>query len=296
MTRYTILVVCALFIGCSQKKNETVATDKPAFAKPISAGKIKGDKIQEASGLVASIANPGLLWTHNDSGNDADIFLVNGKGEIKCTIHLGDTKNRDWEDITIGTGPEEGKDYIYIGEIGDNAAVYNSKFLYRLEEPRIAEGITDTTIQTVQKIEFTLSDGERDTEALAFDPLSKNFYIFSKRESEVNLYRLPAPLLTDKTMVAERVLEKLPFTQIVALDISKDGTEILTKNYDHVYYWKRKPGETVEATLLSAAVELPYEQEPQGESIAFARDGSGYYTISEQKKDKPQQLVFYKRN
>ena len=296
MIRYTILVVCALFLGCSQKKNETVAVDEPAFAKPISAGKVKGDKIQEASGLVASIANPGLLWTHNDSGNDADLFLLNGKGEIKCTVHLGDAKNRDWEDITIGTGPEEGKNYIYIGEIGDNAAIYNSKFLYRLEEPRIAEGITDTTIHVVQKIEFTLSDGERDTEALAFDPLSKNFYIFSKRESEVSLYRLAAPLLTDKTMVAERVLDKLPFTQIVALDISQDGTEILTKNYDHVYYWKRKPGETIEATLLSVAIELPYEQEPQGESIAFARDRSGYYTISERKKNKPQQLVFYKRN
>lgn len=295
MKQYSILVLCLLFLGCTQRK-ETVVSDKTGFGEGVSAGRVSDDKIREASGLVASIANPGMLWTHNDSGNDADLFLINSKGEIKCTIHLHDAKNRDWEDITIGTGPEAGKNYIYIGEIGDNAAVYKSKFLYRLEEPHIAGGVTDTTIQIVQKIEFTLSDGERDTEALAFDPLSNNFYIFSKRESEVNLYKLTAPLSTDKPMLAERVLEKLPFTQIVALAISRDGTEILTKNYDHVYYWKRKPGETVEATVLSTPSELPYKQEPQGESIAFTRDGSGYYTISERKKDKPQQLFFYKRN
>lgn len=295
MIRFTFVMICLFFLSCTQKKENTVS-EKTGFGGPVSAGTVKEDKIREASGLVASVANAGMLWTHNDSGNDADLFLINAKGEIKCTVHLRDAKNRDWEDITIGSGPEKGKNYIYIGEIGDNAAIYNSKFLYRLEEPRIREGVSDTTIDRTEKIEFTLSDGTRDTESLGFDPMSNNFYIFSKRESNVNLYKLTALLDTDKPMVAERVLEKLPFTQIVAMDISKDGTEILAKNYDHVFYWKRKPGETIEAAVLAKPEELPYKNEPQGESIAFTRDGSGYYTISERKKDKAQELFFYKRN
>lgn len=296
MIRYPLLIICLIFFGCNQKKKEINAYDKPGFGGPERAGKIKGDKIQEASGLVASIANPGMLWTHNDSGNDAELFLISEKGEITCTVHLPEANNRDWEDITIGSGPENGKNYIYIGDIGDNAAVYPSKFLYRLEEPRIPAGVTDTTILLTSKIEFTLPDGARDTEALAFDPLSGNFYVFSKRESKVNVYKLTTPLSTDKPMMAERVLEQLPFTQIVALDISADGAEILCKNYDRVFYWTRKPGEAIEAVLVSTPSEQPYKTEPQGEAIAFARDNSGYFTISERKKDKDQALLFYKRN
>jgi len=34
-------------------------------------------------------------------------------------------------------------------------------------------------------------------------------------------------------------------------------------------------------TLMRVPVELPYEVEPQGEAIGFARDGKGYFTTSE---------------
>lgn len=266
-----------------------------AFEAPVSAGVFTDKKIREASGLVASINNPGMLWTHNDSGNSPDIFLIDQTGEIKCTVHVSGVKNRDWEDITIGSGPEQGKTYLYIGEIGDNAGIYSEKFLYRLEEPRINGGISDTTVKDVEKIEFRLSDGQRDSEALMIDPVSKDFYIFSKREANVNLYKLTAPLSTTKTMIAQRVLEKLPFTLVVASDISKDGSEILVKNYDNVFYWKRLPGKSVETTVKQTPVRLPYASEPQGESIAFSSTGDGYYTLSERKNKMSQHLYFYKR-
>jgi hypothetical protein len=261
----------------------------------VSKGIIRDDKIREASGMVASVNNPGMLWTHNDSGNDADVFLLNEQGEIKCTIHLSGIKNRDWEDVAVSSGPREGKNYIYIAEIGDNDAVYDKKILYRIEEPLITNGTTDTTLTKIDRMEFKLPDGSRDSEALMIDPVSKNFYIFSKRESHVNLYKLPDTLSTTETMIAERVLEGLPFNLIVAADISEDGSEILAKNYDNVFYWKRLTGESVEETIKRAPETLPYTPEPQGESIAFSRKGDGYYTISERKKKTPQHLYFYKR-
>jgi hypothetical protein len=211
------------------------------------------------------------------------------RGEIKCTVHLAGIKNRDWEDIAVDSG------YIYIAEIGDNDAVYEEKILYRVKEPRIAEAVIDTTLTEVDKIKFKLSDGARDSEALLIDPFSKDFYIFSKRESQVNLYKLSGAVSTSETMTAERVAEGLPFTLIVAADISKDGSEILVKNYDNVFYWKRSPGESVEEAITRAPETLLYSPEPQGESIAFSRTGDGYYTISERKKKKSQHLYFYKR-
>lgn len=256
---------------------------------------IKDEKIREASGLVASVKNPGMLWTHNDSGNDADIFLIDGNGDIKCTVHLSGIKNRDWEDIAIGAEPEENKVYLYIGEIGDNNTAFEYKFLYRVEEPVIAKTVSDTTLTKVDTIKFKLSDGARDTEALLVDPLTRDLFIFSKREQRVNLYKLTNPLSTTETMTAEKVLEKLPFALIVAADISEDGSEILAKNYDNIFYWKRLPGESIEEAIKRTPETLPYSPEPQGESIAFSRTGDGYYTISERKGKMQQPLYFYKR-
>lgn len=286
--RYVWFIICIISIGCNQHTT--------LFEEAVSKGIVKDSKIREASGLIASVNNPGMLWTHNDSGNTADIFLIDDKGNIGCTVHLAGIKNRDWEDITLGAGPEAGKQYIYIGEIGDNKAVYTEKILYRIEEPKITNGVSDTTITDVSKIEFKLSDGPRDTEALMIDPVSGNFYIFSKRESRINLYKLPNTRSAAGVLTAERVVEELPFTLIVAADISEDGSEILIKNYDNIFYWQRLPGESIEETIIKTPETLPYSPEPQGESIAFSRNGDGYYTISERKKKMEQHLFFYKRN
>lgn len=236
-----------------------------------------------------------MLWTHNDSGNPAEIFLIDGTGKLKCTIHFPGLKNRDWEEIAIGAGPDPTKNYLYIGEIGDNNAAYAYKFIYRIEEPVIRGSIKDSSLTIVDEIKFRLSDGARDTEAMTIDPVTKEIFIFSKRESQVNLYKLSGPLSTTETMTAEKVLERLPFTLIVAADISKDGSEILAKNYDQVFYWKRLPGESIETAIAKTPFTLPYAAEPQGEAIAFDREGTGYYTISEWKKKVPQDLYFYKR-
>ena len=42
------------------------------------------------------------LRTHNDSGNDAEIYLVVRHLNIKLTVRLSDFENRDWEDISVG--------------------------------------------------------------------------------------------------------------------------------------------------------------------------------------------------
>ena len=86
----------------------------------------------------------------------------------------------------------------------------------------------------------------------------------------------------------------LPLTKIVAGDFSADGNEILMKNYDHVYYWN-STAKSFTAALKEQPLEIPYEVEPQGEAIAWAKDGSGFYTVSEENKKAKVYLYFYKR-
>lgn len=272
-----------------------VGFDESTFKQGIVAGVLDREAIDEASGLVASRKNPGMLWTHNDSGDKARIFLIDSLGRYRATVWLKGATNRDWEDITLGAGPQPDNTYLYIGEIGDNLAQYPHKVIYRIKEPRFT-GDTTLFIEEVDSIRFTLPDGERDTEALMIDPHTKDLYIFSKREDAINLYRLPYPQSTTEMMVAEKVLEAMPFTLIVAADWSADGKEILIKNYKQVYYWQRNVGQPVKDVLQKAPQTLPYHEEPQGESIAFALDGSGYYTLSEYAKGVKPTLMFYPRS
>lgn len=248
-------------------------------------------KLEEASGLVASAAHPGYFWTHNDSGNGAQLFLIDSTANIAATMPLGAVRNRDWEDITLGPGPDPDKTYVYVGDIGDNKAQYPYKIIYRLEEPTAIE---NKTIEQFDTLFVQLPDGTRDSEALMIDPISSRMFMVSKREDSVRLYQFPNTWKSGDTLTAELKI-KMPYNLTVAADISVDGSEVLLKNYDHVYYWKREGTESIADLLQRTPLELKYKPEKQGEAIAWSRDGSGYYTLSESSTHERARLLFYKR-
>lgn len=279
-----LLLISVLFVACEPPRPDD---------SPFEAGKELGintnKHLKEASGLAASVRYPGHLWTHNDSGHPAEIFLLDSLGHTRAEFSLEGIKNRDWEDIAMGPGGDS-TNYLYVGDIGDNNAQYKVKMIYCVEEPSLehigALPVADTLI-------VRLSDHPHDTEALMVDPVSRNLYLVTKREKEAWLYEIPFPFQTD-TLVAQRVTA-LPIRHIVAGDISRDGSEILIKSYDHIYYWKRLPGQSIPDALKAAPVKLTYEREPMGESIAWAVDASGFYTLGENGKGERGRLYFYKR-
>ena len=130
--------------------------------------------------------------------------------------------------------------------------------------------------------------------ALFVDDKTKDLYVITKREQPVHVYRLKYPYNEADTVTAEEAAT-LPLTQIVAADLSSDGKGLIMKNYSHVYYWKNAEGKPLFELLKETPKEIPYEPEPQGESIAWARDQSGFYTISEISKGNKSYLYFYKR-
>ena len=282
----------SLFFSCSSKQS----FDHRYFSVGKSLGIVDNPEIDEASGLAASINNPGMLWTHNDSGDAARIFLIDQQGKCRATVRFINLKNRDWEDIAVGPGPEPSTSYIYIGDIGDNFSIHEFKYIYRLIEPQIEleEERVELTVKKIDSIKFVLPDGKRDSEALMIDPLTSDIYIFSKREKQVNLYLLPAPQSTQEIITAQFITQ-LPLTQINSADISSDRSEVLLKNYSHVYYWHKNRNQQLTDLLKQKPVYLPYITEPQGEAITFDREGRGYFTISEKINNKKPHLMFYQR-
>lgn len=285
-----VFFLSVILCTCSSK---ATFTDQ-SFLPGVSKGILDSKRIDEASGLAASAENAGMLWTHNDSGNDPDLFLIDTFAHLKATLHLVNIENRDWEDIAVGPGPEANKNYIYIGDIGDNFSRHEIKYIYRIVEPKIKYDSTEYHINIIDSIKFRLPDKTRDTESLMVDPLTKDIFVVSKREEEVNLYKLPFPQSTTKTITAELVL-KMPYSTIVAADISPDGSEVLIKSYNDIFYWKKQTDESIEDLMKTPASVLPYVTEPQGESITFDRTNEGYYTVSEKADKKKPHLMFYKR-
>ncbi len=248
-------------------------------------------EIGEASGIAASRQTPGLLYTHNDSGNKPVVYVLNERGLMPARISLPYITNRDWEDIAVGVDPADGKSYVYIGEIGDNGAVYPSCSIYRFAEPEIAD--TLITIGQVDRIEFVYEDGPRDAEALFADPLTGDLYVISKRETNPGLYLLAYPQSFDSLNTAYRVAS-LPYNWITAADISPNGKSILVKTYSSVHLYKRGAKKSVAAALKRKYKSLPYRLEDQGEAIAWDAQGKGYFTISERLGETPVELYYYK--
>jgi hypothetical protein len=292
------LFLCFLFLitfsSSCREPQPKFRVDSFVFGMGRKTGEIHNKKIFEASGIAASIANPGLLWIHNDSGNGAEVFLIDTTVNIKLTCTLEGISNRDWEDIAVGPGPDSAKSYIYVGEVGDNLSQHPVKVIYRFEEPKADSEHKSLIIKKVDRIVFRFPEGAKDCEAIMVDPLTRDLYAISKREKPVVVYKLDYPQNTKDTVIARKVAT-IKVKGIVAGDISGDGKEILVKNIKNVFYWIVKDGMSIEETLNTKPSVLPYKKEPQGEAIGFARDGSGYFTIGEKLMGERAHLRFYKR-
>src|SRR6185503_14320522 len=82
--------------------------------------------VPEASGLAVSRGSPGLIWTHNDSGNDAVLFALDDSGAMRGRVRVP-ILMRDWEDISaapcasVRLRAGQARDCLYLGDIGDNS-------------------------------------------------------------------------------------------------------------------------------------------------------------------------------
>ena len=293
MKKYLLAILCA---SCTE-----IITPSDGFNDAQDSGTIENKQINEASGIVASYRNKGLIWTHNDSGDKNRLFAMDANGKGTREFYLEGASNRDWEAISMANFPEGS--FIYVGDIGDNNNEFPTSTIYRVPEPEITGSTPQSnTLQNVQKITYKYTDGARDAEAFLIDQSSKDIFIVSKRESSKRLYRLPFPQSYNQTMTAEFVQE-LTFSAgagtplyIVDGNVSIDNKEIIIKNYLQIFHWRRNDNESIPDALKRTPKMQPYLAEPQGEGICFAQDGSGYYTLSEQGNTTTlPKLYFYKR-
>lgn len=260
-----------------------------------SRGIVQNRELKEASGLTASLRNPGLLWSHNDSGDEARLFLMDDSAKNKAVVYLAGIRAQDWEEVA--SFQRNGESYLIIGDMGDNKGKRPFVRVHVVKEPLYRGGdFYRDTIPPTDIITHVLKyeDGPRDAEAMFYDHLDEKLYIISKRELQVGLYETSLPAFYADTLVLRKAA-LLPLKFVTASSLSTDGQELLIKNLLSVFYWKRSRKESIPTMLRRAGIRLPYQPEFQGEAIAFAGDNSGYYTLSEEPFGFKADLRFYPR-
>ena len=256
---------------------------EPVFLPGLQVGTLGSPAINEASGLGASRVNTDVLWVHNDSGDSARVFAINTAGALLGTYNITGAGAVDWEDMALGPGPTAGQQYLYLGDIGDNNAARGTIRVYRVAEPSVSSSQSPVNVNLGGTESFTLvyPDGSRDAETLMVDPVNGDLYIVSKRENNSRLYRAVASSLVNGATITLDYKTQLPWGWATGGDISPDGDEILIRGSANASLWSRTPGTNIWDAFAENPVSVPLRWEPQGEAIAFDRDGWGYFTLSE---------------
>ena len=251
-----------------------------APAEPWVSGAIGSAQLHEVSGVVASGLSADRFWVHNDSGDAPRLYAIDGQGALLQTLELTGITARDWEDLALGPGPEEGQPYLYAADIGDNQSARASITVHRIEEPAVGMGYVASS--SFDSLVLTYPDGAHNAETLLVDPRDGSLLIVTKEAGgTAELYS------TDYFGPGSQARELVYRGQAVVTetatggDVSRDGTAIVIRGYGGVHGWTLEDSQSLWSALASSPCSLTSVGEPQGEAIGFLADGSGYLTISE---------------
>ena len=232
--------------------------------------------VPEASGLAVSRRHQGLLWTHNDSGNDTVLFAVDVSGEERGHVRVP-TRTRDWEDLSAGACPPfdnaQGRSgaCLYVADIGDNTLARSNVQVLRVPEPE------PNAAQTARPDAFTLTypDGPHNAEALFV--VDGTVFVVTKDRSGV-VYRSTRPLGDQRSVTLQQV-RQLGLVGVTDAEASPDGKTVVVRTPDEVVLYRT--ADLLDGGSASGIVRIDVDglREPQGEGVAL--DGDVLYLASE---------------
>ncbi len=248
------------------------------YERIIDEGSVTSRALFEASGLAISRTAPGVLWSHNDSGDRARLYAFDTSGSDLGAFKLPDAFAFDWEDMAAGPGHDGTGNYLYVGDIGDNFNIRRGKIVvYRV--PDVDPTATSEAFDEVVALRFRYPNGSPNAEALIVDPVDPAIYVITKSKTEALVYKgslTPTEGDAELELVAALHLD----AEVTGADISWDGGVIALRGYRTVWMWKRAQGASIADTLDTEPCLAPAPDERQGESIAFDRE-LAYWTVSE---------------
>lgn len=263
------------------------------YGTPTKIADLKNASVNESSGLAASRSNPGIYWTHNDSGDGPLVYAFDATGESRGVFRVAGAQARDWEDMALGPGPQAGQSYLYLGDIGDNEKSRAEIVVYRVAEPKLAatdktsSKTNPRTTARADAIRLRYPDGKFDAETLLVHPTTGNLYIITKvMLKNATVYEAAAPLVAGKVISMKRIGEiKVPSLMggvLTGGSISPDGRRIALCDYLQGYEAVLPPSSRNFNDIWKQTVTgFSLGQREQGEAITYRADGKALLATSE---------------
>lgn len=296
--RLSLHITILLILGSLSAVGLVLAAHLPEELAPAVYARVESAPIDEMSGIVRSRRYDDLYWVHNDSGDSARIFALNGRGESILPTYsrfsrYGDKRekgksqwegfeamyanNVDWEDIAVD------ERYLYIADTGNNANDRRDLAIYALSE---IDPTASTRTAVVQKwpviypeqTDYPATARHYDSESLFVD--AGELYLITKHrksgfssnfEPGAWLYRLDTRH-TDRHNLLTRIDSHPDILAATGADLSPDGSTLAVISVGDLWLFDR-PAEG-DAWLSSASRRYPLKRSVlrQAEAVAWVDD------------------------
>jgi hypothetical protein len=281
-TRTPALIAAALIVATLIAHAASRETPSGHYGTPTRIATLKEKAIDESSGLAASRRSDGVLWTHNDSGDDPLLFATDRRGRALARFIVTGAKSKDWEDIAAGPGPRGPS--LYIGDIGDNLSRRKNAVVYRVPEPIVDVTKTDVEGSTApaERFPFRYPDGRHNAETLLVHPASGEIFIITKGIDPPIVYRFPRPLKPNQIVILERVARLTGISSMLTGGaVAPDGRRVALRDYLLLYEYRLPNGRPFPSIFRETPERILFAIETQGEAITYRRDGRALLTTSE---------------
>jgi hypothetical protein len=264
------------------------------------------DELRESSGLAVSRTQPGVLWSHNDSGDGPNLYAIDQSGSLLAIVPVAKASARDWEDIASGPcppslstlSPEKGTPSpacLYVADIGNNDRERKDVTVYVLVEPVISRTGSTPPMATAQSFRYRYPDKPEDSEAIAVRPTGDVTIVSKGRTGSIDFFAIAAAqvargLASGEVLTAMRTggTDIQPDARsgrlVTGAAVSPDGTTLAVRTYTEVFFF----GE-VENGRRWQGLRRPCflgDAEPQGEAIDYL-DGETLLLTSERARGRP---------
>lgn len=231
-------------------------------------------RLTESSGVAASRRHPGLLWTHNDSGDEPIVYATDSTGRDGGYLRVAAARALDWEDMSAGPCMVAPGACLYVADIGDNASRRTHVVVYRLTEPDAPGGAADTMriAPLLDSIVLRYPDHPHDAEALAVTPTGDLLIVTKERIGPPLLFSATAPQLNAVVSLERQGTLDIAANALIGrvatgAAVSPDGTMLVVRTYVSLHLFRLSSTGVVGITAPEG-VPVPVV-ESQGEAVTF---------------------------
>lgn len=240
-------------------------------------------KLKENSGIEITPKSK-LIWTLQDSGNEAEIYGLDAKGKIAQTIAISNAQNNDWEDLSSDAAGN-----LYIGDFGNNDNDRKNLGIYKLDAAQLQNrqaAVAKIHFYFPEQKAFPPKKSEMVYDVESFFVWQDYFYLFTKNRSskfdgETALYLVPnkSGNHAAQKIATFKTCGNYGKCAVTSADISPDGKKVALLTSGYVWLFTGFKGNNIFGGK-SMPIDLGHVSQKEG--LCFS--GNNKLLIADEKK------------